>query len=193
MPSFPEPVDYADRFDFPVGTEQERAKAAQEDAYLPGEWWIAQGYDQGYPIEMKRGDFHTGIDLNLSAFRDDHQSVYACANGEVVAAGRYPAWGNLVVVRHNLRGTPVQAVWSRYAHLENIVVKVGDDVLLGQAIAQIGDYGSHGPRGDHLHFDIASINLGRFPTDWPNRNRARLRRDYRNPVLFIQTRRSRIS
>lgn len=175
-----------DGFDFPVGTESERAS----DALPPGAWWLAMNYAEGYPAWMKRNDWHTGIDCNLPGQADSGKTVYSAANGIVVAAGAFPAWLELIVVRHTL--IDGARIFTRYAHVARIEVKPGDVVKRGQPIAVIGDYGKVGKAEDHLHYDIANgdeIDLGHLPTHWPGTDLALLKRCYYPPIDFTRSHR----
>ncbi|MER6911049.1 M23 family metallopeptidase [Streptomyces sp. NPDC000594] len=62
-------------------------------------------------------------------------------------AGDGPAYGNAVVVKHG-------NVYSQYAHLSRIDVKVGQQVQGGQQIALSGNTGNSS--GPHLHMEIRS-------------------------------------
>ncbi len=170
-----EPV-IADVFDSPVGTPEERASLQ----VWPGQWIDATGYNAWY----NGGQYHTGADLNLNApawDSDAHAPVYAVANGTVVFAAGLPVWGNVVVVKHLLQDE--SCVWSRYAHLEQMMVQPGDLVERGQQIGAIGN--ANGRYPFHLHFDIARIDLGARPGDWPGVNPGRVLRDYVDPLKFI--------
>jgi lipoprotein NlpD len=75
--------------------------------------------------------------------------VYASAPGKVVYSGEgIPAYGKLVIIRHN--GTYLSA----YAHNSQILVKEGQTVAKGQKIAEVGSSGSESPR---LHFEIRRL------------------------------------
>jgi lipoprotein NlpD len=75
--------------------------------------------------------------------------VHAAAPGKVVYSGEgIPAYGKLVIIRHN--GTYLSA----YAHNSQILVKEGQTVAKGQKIAEVGSSGSEGPR---LHFEIRRL------------------------------------
>lgn len=166
------------RFDAPVGTQAER----DGDKLWPGAWFDATGYCTQRP----NGDYHTGVDLNLPAFADTGEIVRACADGVVVFSGQLSAWGYVVVVQHALEDGV--KVWSRYAHLNGnqpMAVK-GDVVQRGKYLAVIGDYGKAGPPDDHVHFDLAKIDLGVKPGDWPGPDKARVLHDYYDPMAFIQ-------
>ncbi|MET0681301.1 MAG: peptidoglycan DD-metalloendopeptidase family protein [Burkholderiales bacterium] len=75
--------------------------------------------------------------------------VYASAPGKVVYSGEgIPAYGKLVIIRHN--GTYLSA----YAHNSQILVKEGQTVTKGQKIAEVGSSGSESPK---LHFEIRRL------------------------------------
>lgn len=100
----------------------------------------------GFGMRADPGDhqqrFHKGIDL--AAHQGD--PVSAAAAGDVVRAGDGGTYGNLVVVRHP------GGLETRYAHLSEIYVKVGDHVAGGAPIASVGSTGlSLNP---HLHFEV---------------------------------------
>lgn len=168
------------RFDAPVGTLEERAGGK----LWPGKWFDATGFNVPYPPSMHRLDFHPGADLNAPLDADAHAPVYAVANGLVVFAYSLAVWGKVVVVKHVLEDGRV--IWSRYAHLHNITVPAIKLVARGEQLGTIGN--AEGTQAYHLHFDMAIIDLGKRPGDWPNTDRARLVRDYVDPLKFIQAR-----
>lgn len=172
------------RFDSPVGTQAER----DSDAFPPGQWFIATGYAQYYTA-LTNPAYHTGADLNLPNYADAGAPVYAAADGEVVFVGARSGWqGIMIVIRHPMTGAvdaPLGAVWSRSAHLKAPEVSIGDHVLRGELLGFIGDYAPAGSVNDHLHFDLARIDLGERPGDWPGMDKARLLRDYYDPRAFL--------
>ena len=98
----------------------------------------------GYRIDPITGknSFHTGVDL----IAPPGTPVVAAAGGVVSTVGFIPEYGNIVDVDHD------NGLTSRYAHLSKSLVKVGDVVLKGQAIAQVGATGR--TTGPHLHFEV---------------------------------------
>ncbi|QEU87035.1 M23 family metallopeptidase [Streptomyces viridosporus] len=77
--------------------------------------------------------------------------VHATHGGTVVKAGPNgagdgPAYGNAVVINHG------NGVYSQYAHLSQVNVKVGQIVKTDQKIALSGNTGNSS--GPHLHFEI---------------------------------------
>jgi lipoprotein NlpD len=82
--------------------------------------------------------------VNISGRRG--QRVVAAAEGHVVyAGGGLRGYGELIIVKHNKR------FLSAYAHNSRILVKEGDNVKIGQGIAEMGDTGTDKIM---LHFEI---------------------------------------
>ncbi|EDY46873.1 M23 family metallopeptidase [Streptomyces sp. SPB074] len=78
-------------------------------------------------------------------------NVMAAHSGTVVKAGPIgagdgPAYGNAIVIKHGYK------LYSQYAHLSKIDVKVGQTVKTGQHLAESGSTGNSS--GPHLHFEI---------------------------------------
>ena len=171
------------RFDAPVGTPAERAGLK----LWPGALFDATGFNVPYPPYLHRADYHTGADLNLNAPHRDadaHAPAYAVCFGFVTFAGSLPVWGKVVTIKHALEDGRV--LWSRYAHLETIKVNLTQMVARGDQVGTIGN--AAGTQAYHLHFDLARVDLGQRPGDWPGTARARLLRDYVNPLEFIRAR-----
>ncbi|MGX1271549.1 murein DD-endopeptidase MepM/ murein hydrolase activator NlpD [Streptomyces phaeoluteigriseus] len=97
---------------------------------------------------------HSGQDFAVAT----GTKVLAAHGGKVVKAGGNgagdgPAYGNAVVIKH------ANGVYSQYAHLSRIDVKVGQIVKTGQRIALSGNTGNSS--GPHLHFEIrTTANYG---------------------------------
>lgn len=91
-------------------------------------------------------DFHLGIDIP----DDKGSSIWAADGGEVVFAGYTPSYGYNVKIQHN------DNVSTLYAHLDKILVEVGDMVYQGQKIGTMGRTGV--AYGVHLHFEVRIDN-----------------------------------
>lgn len=174
-------VPTADGLDAPIGTAAERASAQ----VWPGAWLDVNPWGTFYEVTPGRWAYHTGADLNLPADADAHSPCYAPGAGVVRAAQSLPVWGNLVVIEHKLSdGT---RVWSRLAHLEDMAVQVNQVVQRGQLIGHVGN--ADGLFAYHLHYDLAKLDLGQSPGDWPGSDLTRLQRDYYEPKSFTRTHR----
>jgi len=102
----------------------------------------SSGY--GLRVDPIRGGTvnHAGFDLAATAGTE----VAAAARGTVVHAGPAGTYGNLVTLRHE------DGFETRYAHLSEVDVKVGEVVESGAEIGKVGSTGHS--TGPHLHFEI---------------------------------------
>jgi murein DD-endopeptidase MepM/ murein hydrolase activator NlpD len=87
--------------------------------------------------------------------------LYAPAAGKVVFTGSQVVRGNVLVIDHGW------GVYTAYAHLSQILVKVGDVVTPGQEIALGGATGR--TTGPHLHFEVWAGGQQVDPVDWLER------------------------
>lgn len=101
-----------------------------------------------HPLTGK-SHFHTGVDM-MSETGDD--KVFSVKPGVVVMSEFHPQYGNIVVVRHS------NGVESLYAHMAQLLVKVGDKVTTDNVLGYIGNTGFS--TGKHLHFEIL---VGGYP------------------------------
>jgi murein DD-endopeptidase MepM/ murein hydrolase activator NlpD len=86
--------------------------------------------------------FHTGIDLQATM----RSPVTATASGKVVFAGWHASYGRLVEIDHGL------GIQTRYAHLDQILVKEGQEVAIGARVGLLGQSGR--ASGPHLHYEV---------------------------------------
>lgn len=119
-------------------------------------------------------DFHTGEDY-MGSFGEP---IYASSSGRVVWAGWWPettkdsgvGHGNTVVIETYCNGVPY---YHYYAHTSVMMVRVGDKVVQGQRVAEMGMTGAG--EGVHLHFAISEKGpLDQH--DW---------QDWLDPVKFL--------
>ncbi len=97
------------------------------------------------------GQFNDGV--NIAA--RPGQTVQAAADGEVVYAdSRLKGFGNLLLVRH------ANGWLTAYAHAETLLVRKGEKVQRGEAIARAGSTGA--VRTTQLHFEV---RFNRKPLD----------------------------
>ncbi|HEY6023924.1 MAG TPA: peptidoglycan DD-metalloendopeptidase family protein [Pseudolabrys sp.] len=103
--------------------------------------------DMSSPFGMRMDPFlgrpaiHTGIDLR----GDIGEPVRATATGRVSIAGREGGYGNMVEINHG------NGLATRYGHLSQIDVKVGQLVRIGEVVGRIGSTGRS--TGPHLHYE----------------------------------------
>ncbi len=108
---------------------------------VPGEVDISSPFGVRTDPFLGRPAMHTGIDMR----GEKGEPVHATANGKVTIAGRDGGYGNLVEINHG------NGLSTRYGHLSEIDVKVGQQVHIGQTIGKIGSTGRS--TGPHLHYE----------------------------------------
>lgn len=124
-----------------------------------GRDWIDYSYRYGTTMSGEREPHHGVEFLNSTG-----TPVLAAADGVVVVAGEdyetvyglFPGfYGNLVIIRHESPGYPVDAdqpFFTLYAHLSQILVESGESVSQGEQIGKVGMAGA--ATGSHLHFEV---------------------------------------
>lgn len=86
--------------------------------------------------------FHTGIDINIPI----NAEIMAVGSGTVTKSEWYGGYGNFIEIDHG------NGIKSRYGHMNELLVKDGEKVEMGQIIGLCGNTGySIEP---HLHFEI---------------------------------------
>jgi murein DD-endopeptidase MepM/ murein hydrolase activator NlpD len=113
---------------------------------------ISSGFgDRIHPFSGKK-QFHAGTDYPIPV----GTSVKASGEGVVTFAGTKGGYGYAVDIKHGSGET------TRYAHLSQIGVQVGQQVAQGQQIALSGGAkgqpGSGTSTGAHLHFETRNAN-----------------------------------
>jgi murein DD-endopeptidase MepM/ murein hydrolase activator NlpD len=115
---------------------------------LPSGTWVNSS-DFGWREDPFTGEraFHSGTDRAA----DDGTPILALADGVVSFAGPSGGYGNLIIIEHTING---QRIASAYAHMwqSGVLVSVGDRVVAGQHIGNVGSAGRS--TGAHLHFEI---------------------------------------
>ncbi len=100
-------------------------------------------------------NYHTGVDIGAAG----GTNILAANSGKVIKAGWNNSYGYMVMVDHG------GGVVTLYAHSSKLLVRTGDVVARGQAIALIGSTGMS--TGNHLHFEV------------------RINGKYQNPLNYI--------
>jgi len=86
--------------------------------------------------------FHEGLDFPANI----GTSIRAAADGIVSEADHTSDYGNIVKIEHG------SGLETRYAHASKLLVHVGERVVKGQVVAEVGNTGRS--TGPHLHYEI---------------------------------------
>lgn len=106
-----------------------------------GEVEFTSGFGVRSDPFLGRPAMHTGLDFR-AAMGDP---VRATANGKVASSGWAGGYGRMVEIDHG------NGLSTRYGHLSEINVKVGDLIKIGQVIGAVGSTGRS--TGPHLHYE----------------------------------------
>ncbi len=110
----------------------------------------------GWRIDPFSGQhsLHEGIDFAGAP----GTPILAAAGGVVVYAEYHAGYGNMVEINHG------NDLITRYAHASKLHVKVGEMVLRGTKIAEMGSSGRS--TGTHLHFEVRQRGVAVNPAQF---------------------------
>jgi len=106
-----------------------------------GEVEFTSGFGVRVDPFLGRPAMHTGLDFRAQT----GDPVRVTANGKVVNAGWSGGYGRMVEIDHG------NGLSTRYGHLSEISVKIGDSVKIGQVVGLVGSTGRS--TGPHLHYE----------------------------------------
>ncbi len=102
---------------------------------------ITSPYGTRYSPISGKSEFHNGIDIGAP----HNAPVYSLKDGIVTYSGEMDGYGKVVVVNHG-------DISTLYAHNSALSVSVGQSVLGGQQISNVGSTGW--ATGPHIHFEV---------------------------------------
>jgi murein DD-endopeptidase MepM/ murein hydrolase activator NlpD len=122
--------------------EDQRSLLASTPSVWPARGWVTS--DFGTRLDPYTADrvMHKGIDIANSP----GAPVVAPADGTVVFAGTEGGYGKVLVLDHGF------GVKTRYGHLSDIRVRLGEKVKRGTNVASMGNTGRS--TGPHLHYEV---------------------------------------
>jgi murein DD-endopeptidase MepM/ murein hydrolase activator NlpD len=104
--------------------------------------YTASGYGMRIDPIYKTAKFHNGMDFSANI----GTPVYATGDGVVKKAGWQSGYGKIIVISHGFG----YETW--YAHLNKYNVRVGQKVVRGEVIGEVGNTGKS--TGPHLHYEV---------------------------------------
>lgn len=149
--------------------------------------------------------YHPGDDYNWNGDKkggdaDLGQRVEAMGNGIVVHTSKSTrGYGNLIIIKHTLGynmkrfiketyGIETDELYSLYAHLQDILVAVGNEVDMG---ALIGHVGKSGTKWAHLHQEVYApigrmleLNWRDYPIGW---SKEEIQKYYLSPYKLVES------
>ena len=129
------------------------------DAMLGQMDWPVKGPVSAPFGKFKHPEFATelvrkGIDIDAPL----GEAVRAVEKGRVVFADRFTGYGRMVIVDHGER------YYTIYAHLSEIIRKIGDELGRGEILGRVGD--SDSLSGAKLYFELRKDGRSVDPLPW---------------------------
>src|SRR5262245_37561928 len=115
---------------------------------------ITGGFGKIRHPEFSAEVFRKGIDIEAPV----GEEIKAVEKGKVVFAESFSGYGRMVIVDHGER------YFSVYAHLSEILKKMGDPVKRGEALGRVGD--SDSLVGARLYFEMRKDGKSIDPLPW---------------------------
>ncbi len=122
--------------------DDQRSLLASTPSIWPARGWVTS--DFGTRLDPWTADrkMHEGLDIATP----HGQPVFAPSDGTVVFAGTETGYGKVLVIDHGY------GVKTRYGHLSEIAVHLGDHIKRGDRVAAVGNTGRS--TGPHLHYEV---------------------------------------
>jgi murein DD-endopeptidase MepM/ murein hydrolase activator NlpD len=123
----------------------------RQHGMIPSIWPVIGKLESGVggrrnPFGGRGFEYHEGQDIDAAK----GTPVQVAASGRVIIAGWQRGYGNVVYVDHGA------GLSTRYGHLSEIDVSVGQSVTRGQKIGLVGSTGRS--TGPHLHYEVRINN-----------------------------------
>lgn len=132
-------VEKAELVDF---FENQKSMLAHTPSLWPTKGWISSRFGQRISPFTNEREFHKGLDISTSKL----SPILAPADGVVSSVRWDHGYGKILTINHDY------GLKTRYAHLEESLVKKGQYVKRGQKIALVGNTGR--TTGPHLHYEV---------------------------------------
>jgi murein DD-endopeptidase MepM/ murein hydrolase activator NlpD len=122
--------------------EDQKSMLASTPSIWPTQGWVTS--DFGVRLDPYNADrsMHQGLDISTP----HGQSVMTPSDGTVVFNGTEGGYGKVLVIDHGY------GVKTRYGHLSETFVRLGERVARGQKVAAVGNTGRS--TGPHLHYAV---------------------------------------
>ncbi len=116
---------------------------------------------------MEKKDFHLGVDIDGSMGQrlDSPINGKVIKSGDAAKNGEHESYGNIVMIQDD------NGIKHLFAHMNETLVKIGDNITAGTKIGTIGNSGNvykGSSDGSHLHYEVRKNDKTINPTDYLN-------------------------
>jgi murein DD-endopeptidase MepM/ murein hydrolase activator NlpD len=122
--------------------DDQRSLLASTPSIWPTRGWVTSDFGTRIDPYTAERRMHQGMDIATP----HGQVVYTPSDGTVVFIGTEGGYGKVLVVDHGY------GVKTRYGHLSEVHVRLGDRVSRGDKVASVGNTGRS--TGPHLHYEV---------------------------------------
>ncbi|HVP66660.1 MAG TPA: peptidoglycan DD-metalloendopeptidase family protein [Anaeromyxobacteraceae bacterium] len=122
--------------------DDQKSLLASTPSIWPTQGWVTSDFGVRLDPYSAERTMHQGLDIATP----HGQSVMSPSDGTVVFAGTEGGYGKVLVIDHGY------GVKTRYGHLSEILVRLGERIVRGQKVAAVGNTGRS--TGPHLHYEV---------------------------------------
>jgi murein DD-endopeptidase MepM/ murein hydrolase activator NlpD len=122
--------------------DRNQVKLASTPSGWPVRGYITDGFGRRRNPFGRGYETHAGLDIATN----HGTAIEATADGRVIFAGPHGGYGNIVVIDHGY------GVTTRYGHMSQIEVQVGQHVTRGKMIGAVGSTGRS--TAPHCHYEV---------------------------------------
>jgi len=122
--------------------DDQKSLLASTPSLWPARGWVTSDFGVRLDPYTAERMMHRGLDIATA----HGQAVHSPSDGTVVFAGTEGGYGKVLVIDHGY------GVKTRYGHLSEIFVRLGERVKRGARVAAVGNTGRS--TGPHLHYEV---------------------------------------
>jgi len=122
--------------------DDQRSLLASTPSVWPTRGWVTSDFGTRLDPTSADRQMHEGLDIATP----HGQAVQSPSDGVVVFNGVEGGYGKVLVIDHGY------GVKTRYGHLSEVFVKLGDRIKRGEKVAAVGNTGKS--TGPHLHYEV---------------------------------------
>ncbi|HEY6106276.1 MAG TPA: M23 family metallopeptidase [Anaeromyxobacteraceae bacterium] len=131
--------------------DDQKSLLASTPSVWPTRGWVTSDFGLRLDPYSADREMHGGMDIATQ----HGQQVVAPSDGTVVFNGTEGGYGKVLVIDHGY------GVKTRYGHLSEVFVQLGDRVKRGQKVAAVGNTGRS--TGPHLHYEVRVNGIAENP------------------------------
>jgi murein DD-endopeptidase MepM/ murein hydrolase activator NlpD len=122
--------------------EDQKSMLASTPSIWPTHGWVTSDFGARLDPYSADRSMHQGLDISTP----HGQPVITPSDGTVVFNGTEGGYGKVLIIDHGY------GVKTRYGHLSETFVRLGERVARGQKVAAVGNTGRS--TGPHLHYEV---------------------------------------